>query len=100
MANGTGNAIRVRKDALKLATWDPALLWYAKAVGVMKSRPVTDPTSWRYQAAMHGFTLDPTEDGFAAAFWGKLTQNQALPSQPEQRTYWKQCQHGSWYFLP
>jgi tyrosinase len=100
MSTGTGTTIKVRKNAIKMAKWDPALLWYAKAVAVMKTRAQTDPTSWGYQAAMHGFTLNPTEDAPAAAIWAKWTKNQTLPGKPEQDTYWKRCQHGSWYFLP
>lgn len=48
-----------------------------KGIEVMQSRPATDPTSWIYQANMHG---DPGEDG---------------PSQAA----WSSCQHGSWHFL-
>jgi tyrosinase len=32
--------------------WDPALLWYARAVEEMKKRPMNDSTSWKYQAAI------------------------------------------------
>jgi tyrosinase len=96
----TGKAVRTRKSALKLATWDPALLWYAKAVAAMKALPMTDPTSWGYQAAIHGFTLDPNEDEFAAAFWNQVTAGQKLPNAAAQKKFWRKCQHGSWYFLP
>jgi len=68
MSNGTTTAIKTRKNALAMATWDPTLLWYAKAVGEMKNRPLADPTSWKYLAAIHGFTLDPNEDSSAAVF--------------------------------
>ena len=47
MPNGTGQTVRTRKDALKMDLWDPALLWYARAVGEMKKRPLNDPTSWK-----------------------------------------------------
>ena len=53
------------------------MLNYAKAVRVMQQRDRTDPTSWSYQAAIHG-TPDP-----------------APPGAP-----WNQCQHSTWYFLP
>jgi tyrosinase len=100
MADGTQNPVKTRKNALKMAMWDPPLLWYAKAVAVMKTRPPTDPTSWLYQAAMHGFTLDPKEDQSAAAIWAGWTKNLTLPNPQQQNIFWKQCQHGSWYFLP
>jgi tyrosinase len=69
-----------RRDAWALDTdpnvWNPTLLAYAKAVRLMQTRPITDPTSWEFQAAMHGT--------FA---------------QPPQAT-WNQCEHGNWFFLP
>ena len=57
--------------------WDAYSLAYAKAVDEMRSRSSTDPTSWTFQAAMHG-TYAPTPPG----------------------ALWNQCQHGSWFFLP
>jgi hypothetical protein len=70
----------VRRDVWGLqanAPWDPMTEAYARAVKVMQGRPATDPTSWRFQAAMHG--------SYNAAPAGAL---------------WNQCQHQSWYFLP
>jgi tyrosinase len=90
--------IKTRKNALALAIWDPLLLWYAKAVGAMKNRPITDPTSWKYQAAIHGFSLNPQL--LAGVHWKQWTKNQTLPKAQEQATFWAQCQHGTWYFLP
>jgi tyrosinase len=83
----------IRKDAWKLSaisTWEPTLLWYAKAVGEMSSRPAADPTSWRFQAGMHGY--DPSTDPFVN--FG------AIPPKALQDKFWKNCQHGSWFFLP
>ena len=57
--------------------WDPYTTAYARAVEEMRKRPPDDPTSWSYQAAMHG------------------TYAPAVPS-----FHWDQCQHGTWYFLP
>jgi hypothetical protein len=57
--------------------WDPVTTGYAKAVSAMRARADGDPTSWSYQAAMHGSYLTP----------------------PAHAT-WNQCQHGTWYFLP
>ena len=48
---------------------------YAQAVAIMKGRPAHDPTSWTYQAAMHG------------------THAQSV------RPLWNGCQHGTWFFL-
>jgi len=46
---------------------------------VMMSRPVTDPTSYRFQANIHG-----THDS---------------PTTTAQMESWNQCEHGSFYFL-
>jgi tyrosinase len=84
-----------RKDVWKLgAPWNETLLWYAKAVAAMQQRPITDKTSWRYLAAMHGFEPDLWRS------FGYLGAHEALPPATEQRRYWQQCQHQSWYFLP
>ena len=83
----------IRKDAWKLSaisTWEPTLLWYAKAVGAMSGLPATDPTSWRYQAGMHGY--DASTDPFV--------KKGATPPKAVQDQFWKQCQHGTWFFLP
>ena len=83
--------IRTRKDVWKLAEWDDTLLWYAKAIELMQSRPINDPTSWRYQAAIHDYvrSLDP-----------HASDSDTLPSTSEQQRFWRQCQHNSWFFLP
>src|SRR5262249_25604464 len=52
---------------------------------------INDPTSWRYQAAVHDYNRpnDPN-----------AKPNDPLPAPADQKTFWAQCQHGSWYFLP
>jgi tyrosinase-like protein len=52
----------------------------------MQSRPETDPTSWLYQANIHGFPA-PGEDSACAA-------PTSVP-----RIAWASCQHGSFFFL-
>jgi len=81
-------ALRIRKDAWKLPPWDPAFEWYAKAVGAMQARPISDPRSWRYQAAIHDYVAaaDPAPG--------------PLPPAAHQQRYWRQCQHFCWFFLP
>ncbi|MEV0535559.1 tyrosinase family protein [Kitasatospora sp. NPDC050463] len=74
MSNGTS----VRRDASKMTEWDPALYWYARAVGRMQQRPETDPTSWVFQGCIHG--VPPTV----------TVRNDAF----------NQCPHGGWFFLP
>jgi tyrosinase len=74
--------------------WADPILWYARGVKAMKARPLSDPTSWRFFGAIHGFNQ---------GLWqqvGELNENDAPPSDGDMKTYWAQCQHGSWYFLP
>ena len=66
----------VRREVRSLPPGDQTLPAYAEAVRVMKERPDTDPTSWSYQAAIHGSEIEPLQP------------------------LWDQCKHGSWYFLP
>ncbi|MGH3901033.1 MAG: tyrosinase family protein [Pseudonocardiaceae bacterium] len=69
----------VRRDVWTLQAddpWDPITVAYADAVSAMQARPATDPTSWTFQAAIHGT--------YAA---------------PPPGARWNECQHQSWYFL-
>lgn len=80
------------------------LLWYAKAVGVMKSKPVSDPTSWWFYAAIHDEYLD-RRSPYPYLKWqniASLPQDKLapLPSQALRTTFWRQCTHSSWFFLP
>ena len=86
---------RIRKEIRALGeTWNETVHWYAKAVGVLKPKLVTQKSSWRYLAAMHDF------DRQAWIRLGYLTPTETLPGQLEQDRYWMQCQHQSWYFFP
>lgn len=82
---------RVRKNVWSLDAHDETLTWYARAVSAMKERPIADPTSWRYQAAVHEYQRDGDP---------LSTPNDKLPTAADQTRFWTQCQHGSWYFLP
>ena len=50
-------AIRIRKSVYALPQGDTTITWYRKAVDVLLKKPVTDPASWRYLAAVHRPTL-------------------------------------------
>jgi tyrosinase len=83
-----------RKDVWKLATWSDPMLWYARAVQAMQDRPLCHRMSWKFLAAMHGFNV---------VLWTNAHQfktGDRRPSPTEEKRYWSQCQHGSWYFLP
>lgn len=85
------------------------LLWYAKGVGRMMDRPINDPTSWWFFAAIHGEYANPSTPwypnppGFPA--WDRITSPPSVPTTPlpdqaTQDRFWNQCQHGSWFFPP
>jgi tyrosinase len=88
--------MHTRQNVWKLSSqpWPDTLLWYAKAVRELQSRPTSDLTSWTSLGAMHGF------DKQLWIAFGYITASTALPSAADQAKYWKQCQHQSWYFLP
>ena len=81
----------LRRDVSRMSEWDPALLWYARAVAEMRNRSLDDPTSWRYQAAIHEYrrASDPLAD-----------PADRPPAPGAQRQFWNACQHNCWYFLP
>jgi len=47
----------IRVDVWSLAANDPIITAYADAVAAMQAKPAADPTSWDYQAAIHGTLL-------------------------------------------
>ena len=83
---------RLRKNVLTLGKTGDDLDWYAKGVAVLRARPLSDPTSWRYMAAVHGYP-GRASDPFAQP-------GDKLPSKADQQTFWNQCQHQTWFFLP
>jgi tyrosinase len=84
-----------RKNVWELGDdWADPILWYARGVAAMKAKTLADSTSWNFYGAIHGF--DPK-------LWqelGYLTSSTPMPSKLALQRFWKQCQHGSWYFLP
>jgi tyrosinase len=75
-------AVRIRKSVWSLPKGDTTISWYRKAVDeLLHKRPLTDPTSWRYLAAVHG-----------------VPSGMSTPSAAKK--FWDQCQHQSWFFLP
>jgi tyrosinase len=76
-------------------SWDDeTILWYARGVKAMKARALNDLKGWRFFGAIHGFNQ---------AMWqqvGYLSQSDEMPKPDIVSTFWAQCQHGSWFFLP
>jgi tyrosinase len=77
--------------------WGGPVLWYARGVKAMKAKNVdllNVRTGWRFFAAMHGFS---------AHYWQQrhyFTPGEKMPTGKDEASFWNQCQHGSWYFLP
>jgi tyrosinase len=92
---GRLNMSSARSNIFNLGSdWADPILWYARGVKAMKSRPLSDPTSWTFYAAMHGIAR------WTWDYYGYTKSTDADPSQALKDTYWDQCQHQSWYFLP
>ncbi|MBV9016027.1 MAG: tyrosinase family protein [Alphaproteobacteria bacterium] len=86
---------RTRQDVWKLGEgWSDPLIWYARGVRALQARPIADRTSWRFLGAMHGI------DTQLWTAFGYLAAGEALPPPSDRNTFWQQCQHQSWYFLP
>lgn len=85
----------IRQNVWELgAKWADPILWYARGVAAMKERAIAEPTSWRFYAAIHGI------DQPLWTALGYLKASDQLPGSKVRTKFWKQCQHGSWYFLP
>ncbi len=85
----------VRRNVFELGDdWADPILWYARAVGQLRKQPLAASKSWRFYAAIHGFNRDLWE------LVGYYSSGDKMPSKSDIDTYWNQCQHGSWYFLP
>ena len=73
---------------------DPTILWYARGVKALNARKLADPLAWRFYGAIHGFDRN---------LWrvlGYLKTSEKMPTNAQIAKFWRQCQHGSWYFLP
>lgn len=70
------HASHVRREVRHLPAGDETVVWYRRAVAHMRARPDDDPTSWSYQAAIHG--------------------TPSLQTHP----LFNRCRHATWFFLP
>jgi len=52
-------APRARRSANRLFSNGPEMQSLRRGIAAMKSRPFEDPTSWTYQAAIHGYGFTP-----------------------------------------
>jgi tyrosinase len=84
-----------RKNVWELGgDWADPILWYARGVKAMKARALKEPTAWRFYGAIHGI-----DQGLWRQL-GYLSSADPASNATDVKTFWKQCQHGSWYFLP
>ncbi|MGI0115827.1 tyrosinase family protein [Zooshikella sp. RANM57] len=93
--------MRIRQNVYDLK--DDTLLWYSKAVEEMKKRDISDPSSWWYQAGIHGYpnrrNYGSEEDYQEALDFWRPAPGFPPSSALLESDYWDQCQHGTWYFL-
>jgi tyrosinase len=66
-----------RESVIGMDADHPTIASYRTAVEAMQKLPATDPTSWQFQANMHG-----------------------LPDGEGANKGWRWCMHGNWWFLP
>ena len=73
--------MRAPRDVYTLDPAGPEAEALRTGIAAMQARPVTDPTSWLFQANIHGTNDEPRPNAEAA------------------RATWSTCQHGSFFFL-
>lgn len=86
----------IRQDVATLGPgWNKTLHHYALAMRELDELPITQPTSWRFLAAIHGFD----RGGWVSS--GVIANTDSVPDALTQDdSFGNQCAHGSWYFLP
>ena len=74
--------------------WSDTMLWYARAVGELRTRPFNDRTSWVYMGSLHGIDVQ----GWVNQ--GLVPPNIPSPPPDPLQDRFNQCQHAGWFFLP
>lgn len=90
--------IRTRQNVLRLKLDDDILFFFAKAIAVMQGKPIADPTSWSYQAAIHDY--QPSANDFAKGYVVRADAATLTANTNVSKKFWRACQHQTWYFLP
>ena len=85
----------VRQNVYALGDdWAEPILWYARGVRAMKARYLDDVTSWLFYGGIHGYLR------WLWDFHGLSLPGDPEPTQQDIDSYFDQCQHQSWFFLP
>ena len=71
----------------------------------MMARALNDTASWWFFAAIHGQYVTPADNPGQFPGWEYIPGKPKVPTTPlptpnAVETYWDQCQHQSWFFLP
>ncbi len=76
-----GPQVRIRREIHGLAATGPEITALKRGIAAMQARPASDPTSWLFQANIHG------------------TDDSLPPGSGPWNDTWSTCQHGSFFFL-
>ena len=115
--------VRIRRNIKSLDIKDPIVVFFSGAIARMQALALDNPLSWRYQAAIHDYPfpdvdasgdktasfnlrrvdpahlVDPVDRRKSTFNRDPLARlNDNLPA--DRGTFRRQCQHGSWFFLP
>ena len=75
--------VRLRQNVFDLGNdWADPVLWYARGVKAMKSRPLADPKGWTFYAAIHGI------DRWLWDFYGFTRKGEPDASPQDQAIFW------------
>lgn len=80
-ANAQTGTVYNRENIATFAQSSQKIVALRRGIQVMQSRPASDPTSWRFQANIHGFP-----------------SGESIPNNQAQEV-WATCQHGTYFFL-
>jgi tyrosinase len=104
--------VRIRRNIKSLNIDDPIVVSYGNAVEAMQALPIDNPLSWRYQAAIHDYIFPDVDAGAPGDKKKSLALRTRTPAlgdphakesdnlPADRGTFWRQCQHNCWFFLP
>jgi len=87
---------RIRENITKFSTNSQKVSSLRSAVRIMKSRPVTDRSSWRFWAAVHQYPLnsnDLNRQRLPKDFEAELQADQLWAAPEDIKSAWYKCSH-------